>query len=58
MIIYTWWENCMAERVGFEPTWGKAPNRFRVCAGMTASVPLRGRVAYVEWGRETTRPAV
>ena len=32
----------MAERAGFEPAWGgKAPNRFRVGAGMTASVPLR-----------------
>ena len=31
----------MAERAGFEPAWdGKAPNRFRVGAGMTASVPL------------------
>ena len=33
----------MAERVGFEPTWGGyAPIRFRVGAVMTASVPLRG----------------
>ncbi len=32
----------MAERVGFEPTWGgKAPNRFRVGAVVAASVPLR-----------------
>ena len=32
----------VAERVGFEPTWGGyAPNRFRVGAGMTTSVPLR-----------------
>ena len=32
----------LAERVGFEPTWGGyAPNRFRVGAVMTASVPLR-----------------
>jgi hypothetical protein len=34
----------LAERVGFEPTWGDyAPIRFRVGAVMTASVPLRGR---------------
>ena len=33
---------CMAERVGFEPTWGgNAPNRFRVGAVVTASVPLQ-----------------
>ena len=32
----------MAERVGFEPTWGdKTPNRFRVGAVMTTSVPLQ-----------------
>ncbi len=32
----------LAERAGFEPAWdGKAPNRFRVGAGMTTSVPLR-----------------
>jgi hypothetical protein len=32
----------LAERVGFEPTWGgKAPIRFRVGAVVTASVPLR-----------------
>ena len=32
----------LAERVGFEPTWGiYAPIRFRVGAVMTASVPLR-----------------
>ena len=31
----------MAEREGFEPSWGgKAPNRFRVGAGMATSVPL------------------
>ena len=31
----------MAERAGFEPAWGgKAPNRFRVGAGMATSVPL------------------
>ncbi len=31
----------LAERVGFEPTWGLAPPiRFRVGAVMTASVPL------------------
>ena len=32
----------MAERVGFEPTWGGySPNRFRVGAVVTASVPLQ-----------------
>ena len=32
----------LAEREGFEPSWGgKAPNRFRVGAVVTASVPLR-----------------
>ena len=32
----------LAEREGFEPSWGgKAPNRFRVGAGMAASVPLQ-----------------
>ena len=32
----------MADRVGFEPTWGdKAPNRFRIGAVVTASVPVR-----------------
>ncbi len=38
----------LAERVGFEPTWGDyAPIRFRVGAVMTASVPLRGpRILY------------
>jgi hypothetical protein len=38
----------LAERVGFEPTWGDyAPIRFRVGAVMTASVPLReGRAFY------------
>jgi hypothetical protein len=31
----------LAERAGFEPAWGgKAPNRFRVGAGMATSVPL------------------
>ncbi len=31
---------CLAEREGFEPSWGKAPNGFRVRAVMATSVPL------------------
>ena len=49
----------LAERVGFEPTWGDyAPIRFRVGAVMTASVPLHeGRAFYSSRTVCTTRAA-
>ena len=40
-------EPYMAERVGFEPTWGLTPPiRFRVGAVMAASVPLQAQRLY------------
>ena len=46
----------MAERVGFEPTWGdKAPNRFRIGAVMTTSVPLLRTVCALRLPSDSAR---
>ena len=44
----------VAERVGFEPTWGGyAPNRFRVGAVIATSVPLRAPYYTTVRGKES-----